>query len=84
MASEKIMATFSEVSRVLTYQRYSCGSLYDLYLQESNLQVEKRGNFVVISCVEGNNVVSWSLNVRTLLRARQAHCTYQECSTDCE
>lgn len=76
MASEKIMATFSEVSHFLTCRRYSCGSLYDLCLQESSLQVEKRGNFVVISCVEGNNVVSWSLNVRTPLRARQAHYTY--------
>lgn len=76
MASEKIMATFSEVSRYSTYGRYPCDSRYDLYLQESNLQAEKRGNFVVISCVEGSNVVSWSLNVRTLLRARRAYCTY--------
>ncbi|KAL1951828.1 hypothetical protein VTO73DRAFT_977 [Trametes versicolor] len=26
------------------------------------LQAERRGNFVVIGCVEGNRVVSWSLN----------------------
>jgi hypothetical protein len=29
----------------------------------SDLQAEKRGNFVVIGCVEGSRVVSWSLNV---------------------
>lgn len=31
--------------------------------QVSDLQAEKRGNFVVISCIEGGSVVSWSLNV---------------------
>jgi len=30
--------------------------------QAAALQAEKRGNFVVVSCVEGNRVVSWSLN----------------------
>ena len=29
----------------------------------SDLQAEKRGNFVVIGCVEGSRVISWSLNV---------------------
>ena len=33
--------------------------------QGAALQAERRGNFVVIGCVEGNRVVSWSLNVRT-------------------
>ena len=28
------------------------------------VQVEKRGNFIVVSSVEGGRVVSWSLNVR--------------------
>ncbi|KAI0788500.1 hypothetical protein C8Q75DRAFT_235891 [Abortiporus biennis] len=28
----------------------------------SPLQAEKRGNFVVVACVEGSRVVSWSLN----------------------
>ncbi|KAG2150073.1 hypothetical protein BD769DRAFT_1624603 [Suillus cothurnatus] len=28
----------------------------------SELQAEKRGNFVVVGCVEGSRVVSWSLN----------------------
>lgn len=30
----------------------------------SDLQAEKRGNFVVLGCVEGSRVISWSLNVR--------------------
>lgn len=29
----------------------------------SDLRAEKRGNFVVIGCVEGSRVISWSLNV---------------------
>jgi hypothetical protein len=32
-------------------------------VQGYELQAEKRGNFVVISSVEGVRVVSWSLNV---------------------
>lgn len=35
-----------------------------LFLQASDIQAEKRGNFIVIGCVEGSRVVSWSLNVR--------------------
>ena len=31
--------------------------------QGTALQAERRGNFVVIGCVEGSRVVSWSLNV---------------------
>ncbi|KAI0669794.1 hypothetical protein C8Q78DRAFT_145634 [Trametes maxima] len=31
-------------------------------VQGAALQAERRGNFVVIGCVEGNRVVSWSLN----------------------
>lgn len=31
--------------------------------QNSDIQAEKRGNFVILSCVEGSEVVSWSLNV---------------------
>ncbi|KAL6309886.1 hypothetical protein BKA93DRAFT_722496 [Sparassis latifolia] len=30
--------------------------------EDVSLQAEKRGNFVVIGCVEGSRVVSWSLN----------------------
>jgi hypothetical protein len=35
-------------------------------LQTSDIQAEKRGNFIVIGCVEGSHVVSWSLNVSRL------------------
>lgn len=38
-----------------------------MYFQASDLLAEKRGNFVVVGCVEGSKVVSWSLNVRTLV-----------------
>lgn len=37
--------------------------------QSSDLQAEKRGNFVVISMVDGSRVVSWSLNVRSIRMA---------------
>ena len=37
-----------------------------LSLQSSDIQAEKRGNFIVIGCVEGSHVVSWSLNVSGL------------------
>jgi len=32
------------------------------FSESTDLQAEKRGNFVVIGCVDGNRVVSWSLN----------------------
>ncbi|KAF9481017.1 hypothetical protein BDN70DRAFT_876893 [Pholiota conissans] len=32
------------------------------FSEASDLQAEKRGNFVVIGCVDGNRVISWSLN----------------------
>jgi hypothetical protein len=35
--------------------------------QSTELQAERRGNFVVIGCVEGASVVSWSLHVRARL-----------------
>jgi len=30
--------------------------------EETDLQVEKRGNFVIVGCVQGSHVVSWSFN----------------------
>lgn len=39
-----------------------------MYDQSSDLQAEKRGNFVVIGCVDGSHVVSWSLNVSWFLQ----------------
>lgn len=38
------------------------GKIMVTFSETSDLQAEKRGNFVVISCVEGPTVVSWSLN----------------------
>ncbi|KDR84912.1 hypothetical protein GALMADRAFT_233377 [Galerina marginata CBS 339.88] len=38
------------------------GKTMATFSESSDLQAEKRGNFVVISCVDGNRVVSWSLN----------------------
>ncbi|KIP11387.1 hypothetical protein PHLGIDRAFT_114521 [Phlebiopsis gigantea 11061_1 CR5-6] len=32
------------------------------FSEGASLQAEKRGNFVVVSCVEGGRVISWSLN----------------------
>ncbi|KJA29410.1 hypothetical protein HYPSUDRAFT_32861 [Hypholoma sublateritium FD-334 SS-4] len=32
------------------------------FSESTDLQAEKRGNFVVIGCVDGNRVISWSLN----------------------
>ena len=39
-----------------------------MYDQSSDLQAEKRGNFVVIGCIDGSHVVSWSLNVSWFLQ----------------
>lgn len=59
--SQKIIAIFSEVShRMFTYIRALSEALHKM----SDLQAEKRGNFVVLGCVEGSRVISWSLNVR--------------------
>ncbi|KAI0001947.1 hypothetical protein BJV77DRAFT_970454 [Russula vinacea] len=33
-----------------------------VFSESSELQAEKRGNFVVVGCIDGNKVVSWSLN----------------------
>ncbi|KAF9568463.1 hypothetical protein CPC08DRAFT_679443 [Agrocybe pediades] len=38
------------------------GKVLTTFSESSDLQAEKRGNFVVISCVDGPRVVSWSLN----------------------
>lgn len=61
VSSQKIIAIFSEV--------HMCSSimatdLINSFVKISDLQAEKRGNFVVIGCVEGSRVISWSLNVR--------------------
>ncbi|KIL70912.1 hypothetical protein M378DRAFT_20368 [Amanita muscaria Koide BX008] len=40
----------------------STGKVMISFGEASDLQAEKRGNFIVIGCVEGSHVVSWSLN----------------------
>ena len=60
LSTGKVMATFGEVSRFGFLFSTCCLILYD---KSSDLQAEKRGNFVVIGCVEGSRVISWSLNV---------------------
>lgn len=48
-------------SRVVV-RAVSTGKVIAMFNEGSDLQAEKRGNFVVIGCVEGSRVVSWSLN----------------------
>jgi len=47
-------------SRVVV--RAATGKILATFGESSNLQAEKRGNFVVVGCVEATRVVSWSLN----------------------
>ncbi|KAI6047696.1 hypothetical protein EDC04DRAFT_2619544 [Pisolithus marmoratus] len=48
-------------SRVVV-RSMSSGKVLIVFGEVSDLQAEKRGNFVVIGCIEGSSVVSWSLN----------------------
>jgi len=48
-------------SRVVV-RTVSTGKVMTVFSETSDLQAEKRGNFVVIGCVEGSRVISWSLN----------------------
>jgi len=48
-------------SRVVV-RTVSTGKVMTVFCETSDLQAEKRGNFVVIGCVEGSRVISWSLN----------------------
>jgi len=50
-----------QASRVVV-RSMSSGKVMVSFGELSDLQAEKRGNFVVIGCVEGAHVVSWSLN----------------------
>jgi hypothetical protein len=59
------MAVFNEVSFGLALHGRPAGLL--MKQQSSELQAEKRGNFVVVGCIEGSKVVSWSLNVSIVL-----------------
>jgi len=48
-------------SRVVV-RHISTGKVMAAFNEGSDLQAEKRGNFVVIGCVEDCRVISWSLN----------------------
>ncbi|KAF8168180.1 hypothetical protein B0H34DRAFT_49991 [Crassisporium funariophilum] len=48
-------------SRVVV-RNLTSGKVMATFGESSDLQAEKRGNFVVIGCVDGARVVSWSLN----------------------
>ena len=62
LSTGKILSVFGEVRATLAVLAHDTDAR--LRSQGVDLQAEKRGNFVVISCVDGNRVVSWSLNVR--------------------
>lgn len=59
------MAVFNEVSSGPAL--HSRPTVLLMKQQNSELQAEKRGNFVVVGCIEGSKVVSWSLNVSIVL-----------------
>jgi hypothetical protein len=40
----------------------SADKILTVFSESSELQAEKRGNFVVVGCLDGAKVVSWSLN----------------------
>jgi hypothetical protein len=64
----KTIAVFSEVrhvafSEIMGYSILMRNWSHIISIQCTDLQVEKRGNFIIIMCVEGPRVISWSLNV---------------------
>ncbi|KAH7929311.1 hypothetical protein BV22DRAFT_1057009 [Leucogyrophana mollusca] len=50
-----------QASRVVV-RALTSGKILVVFGEVSDLQAEKRGNFVVIGCIEGSRVISWSLN----------------------
>jgi hypothetical protein len=61
------MAIFNEVSFFGLAPSWSSRRRFAHEQQSSELQAEKRGNFVVVGCIEASKVVSWSLNVSSVL-----------------
>ncbi|KAH8099404.1 hypothetical protein BXZ70DRAFT_298006 [Cristinia sonorae] len=57
VTSESVGRTTRIVVRSISSQK-----VLTAFGEAAALQAEKRGNFVVVSCVEGPRVVSWSLN----------------------
>lgn len=58
LASQEVSGHSSRV----VVRSQSTGKVMAEFDESSDLQAEKRGNFVVISMVDGSRVVSWSLN----------------------
>jgi len=58
MVSQEIVGQSSRV----VVRAVSSQKIITIFSEISDLQAEKRGNFVVIGCVEGSRVISWSLN----------------------
>ncbi|KAF9229215.1 hypothetical protein BS17DRAFT_722717 [Gyrodon lividus] len=58
LVSQEIVGQSSRV----VIRSMTSGKVMVSFGEVSDLQAEKRGNFVVIGCVEGSRVVSWSLN----------------------
>ncbi|KAI6007276.1 hypothetical protein EDD15DRAFT_41833 [Pisolithus albus] len=58
LVSQEFMGQSSRV----VVRSMSSGKVLVVFGEVSDLQAEKRGNFVVIGCIEGGSVVSWSLN----------------------
>ncbi|GJE87648.1 hypothetical protein PsYK624_037310 [Phanerochaete sordida] len=52
---------FGQGSRIVV-RGHSSRKVVTAFQEGASLQAEKRGNFVVVSCVEGGRVISWSLN----------------------
>ncbi|KAH7913022.1 hypothetical protein BJ138DRAFT_1147067 [Hygrophoropsis aurantiaca] len=50
-----------QASRVVV-RSLSSGKILVVFGEVTDLQAEKRGNFVVVGCIEGARVISWSLN----------------------
>ncbi|KAF8922653.1 hypothetical protein CPB85DRAFT_1427937 [Mucidula mucida] len=58
MVSQEIVGHSSRI----VIRNVASNKILTSFGEGTDLQAERRGNFVVISCVEGNRVVSWSLN----------------------
>ncbi|KAF9044641.1 hypothetical protein BDZ89DRAFT_1008631 [Hymenopellis radicata] len=58
MVSQEIVGHSSRI----VIRNVSSNKILTSFGEGTDLQAERRGNFVVISCVEGSRVVSWSLN----------------------
>jgi len=58
LVSQEVVGQSSRV----VIRSLTSGKVLVAFGEISELQAEKRGNFVVVGCVEGSRVLSWSLN----------------------